>query len=73
MFMLISSTRKRPNAVTFGRMFDYQLLDMVELQLVDFKPMSHFKVTYSSLFSRKIFYRKSCFPLVRSHALCSKV
>lgn len=44
LFMMISDSRKRPNAVTLGRMFDHQLLDMVELQLLDFKPTSHFKV-----------------------------
>jgi ribosome production factor 2 len=44
LFMLVSNSRKRPNSVTLGRMFDNHLLDMVELQLVDFKPASHFKV-----------------------------
>jgi ribosome production factor 2 len=45
LFMMISSSKKRPDAVTLGRLFDFQLLDMVELQLVSFKPSFQFKVT----------------------------
>jgi ribosome production factor 2 len=43
LFMMISNARKRPNAVTFGRLFDSQLLDMVELKLMNFKSISEFK------------------------------
>jgi ribosome production factor 2 len=55
LFMLISNSRKRPNSVTLGRMFDHHLLDMVELQLVDFKPASHFKVTLLNYGISKLF------------------
>lgn len=46
LFMMVSTSKKRPNSVTFGRLFDQQLLDMVELQLVDYKPTSEFKVSF---------------------------
>lgn len=50
LFMMVSSSKKRPNAVTLGRLFDFQLLDMVELQLVNFKPSSEFKVSLFECF-----------------------
>jgi len=43
LFMLVSNSKKRPNAVTFGRLFDHHLLDMVELQMLNYKPNSEFK------------------------------
>jgi len=43
LFMMISNARKRPNSVTLGRLFDFHLLDMVELKLLSFKPISEFK------------------------------
>jgi ribosome production factor 2 len=47
LFAMISNSKKRPDTVTIGRLFDSHLLDMVELKLVNFKPTSEFKVSYS--------------------------
>ncbi|KAK9480622.1 Brix domain-containing protein [Lipomyces japonicus] len=38
-----SSSKKRPNTITFVRTFDYQLLDMFELQILDYKKLQDFK------------------------------
>jgi ribosome production factor 2 len=47
LFAMISNSKKRPDTVTIGRLFDSHLLDMVELKLVNFKPTSEFKVSCS--------------------------
>ena len=35
--------KKRPHNIIMGRMYDYQLLDMVELGLENFKSLQEFK------------------------------
>nr|CAD2169055.1 unnamed protein product [Meloidogyne enterolobii] len=43
LFVFGSSSKKRPNTLTFGRFFDYQMLDMVELQIEKFVSSEEFK------------------------------
>ncbi|KZS89764.1 Brix-domain-containing protein [Sistotremastrum niveocremeum HHB9708] len=43
MFVVGQSTKKRPNDLTFARMFDGRLLDMVELGIDNFVGMAEFK------------------------------
>lgn len=44
MFVVGQTTKKRPNGMTFVRMFDGRVLDMIEVGVEDCKPMSDFKV-----------------------------
>ncbi|KAF8365819.1 hypothetical protein PRIPAC_83648 [Pristionchus pacificus] len=44
LFLFGSNSKKRPNALIFGRLFDGQLLDMVELKITSFTPSSEFNV-----------------------------
>lgn len=41
-FCLANHSKKRPNNLVLGRMFDFQLLDMIELGVLDFTPISNF-------------------------------
>ena len=43
LFMFGNHTKKRPNNITMGRMFNHQLLDMVEFGLNDYDPMASFE------------------------------
>lgn len=43
MFMFISHNKKRPNNLVMGRMFEHNLLDMVEFGIENFKPLKDFK------------------------------
>merc|ERR1719300_548653 len=43
LFMLGNHNKKRPHNLIIGRMYDYQLLDMVELGLENFKALKDFK------------------------------
>uniref|UniRef100_A0A1I7S740 Ribosome production factor 2 homolog n=1 Tax=Bursaphelenchus xylophilus TaxID=6326 RepID=A0A1I7S740_BURXY len=42
-FCMIANSKKHPNMVCIGRMFDYELLDLVELRLSNYVPQSSFK------------------------------
>ncbi len=42
LFMFGSSSKKKPGRIILGRTFDYKLLDMVELSLLDFVSMQEF-------------------------------
>lgn len=44
MFVVGQTTKKRPNGMTFVRMFDGRVLDMIEVGVEGYKPMSEFKV-----------------------------
>ncbi|KAI6241264.1 Ribosome production factor 2-like protein [Aphelenchoides fujianensis] len=43
LFLMVSKSKRYPDAVTLGRLFDFQLLDMVDLKLLNYKPPSDFK------------------------------
>ena len=43
LFALASDSKKRPNNIIMGRLFNYQLLDMVELGVTDYKSIESFK------------------------------
>ena len=44
LFVVGSHSKKRPNNLTFARMFDHKLLDMVELSVTGYKSCQEFKV-----------------------------
>eukprot|EP00118_Oscarella_pearsei_P019243 m.203579 g.203579 ORF g.203579 m.203579 type:complete len:139 (+) comp39627_c0_seq27:286-702(+) len=44
LFVFGSHSKKRPHNLVIGRMFDYQLLDMIELGIEAFTPAQNFKV-----------------------------
>ena len=43
LFMVGSHSKKRPNNIVMGRLFNYQLLDMVEFGVLDYQSMDTFK------------------------------
>uniref|UniRef100_A0A1I7YJK9 Ribosome production factor 2 homolog n=1 Tax=Steinernema glaseri TaxID=37863 RepID=A0A1I7YJK9_9BILA len=43
LFLFGSNSKKRPNSLTFGRTFDSNLLDMVEMQVENYVPSLEFK------------------------------
>ena len=43
LFMVGSHSKKRPNNIVIGRLFNYQLLDMVEFGVLDYQAMDTFK------------------------------
>ena len=43
LFMVGSHSKKRPQNLILGRFFNYQLLDMVELGVLDYKSIEAFK------------------------------
>lgn len=45
MFAIGQSTKKRPDGLTLVRMFDGSVLDMCELGVVGYEPMSNFPVS----------------------------
>ena len=44
LFLFASNSKKHPNSMIFGRMFDQQVLDMAELEITNFVSASQFKV-----------------------------
>jgi ribosome production factor 2 len=54
LFVVGSHSKKRPNNLTFIRMFDGQILDMVEVGIESAKPLSEFKVNF--LTKRSVFF-----------------
>ena len=44
LFVVGSHSKKRPNNLTFARMFDHKLLDMVELSVTSYKSCQEFNV-----------------------------
>jgi len=50
LFLIGQSTKKRPNGLTFVRMFDSRVLDMIEVSVDKFVSMTSFKVYTSHAF-----------------------
>lgn len=50
MFVVGQSTKKRPDGLTFVRMYNGKVLDMCEVGVDKFVSMEHFKVRSPSLF-----------------------
>lgn len=46
LFVVGQSTKKRPNGLTFIRMFDGRILDMIEVGVEKFVSMAEFKASY---------------------------
>lgn len=49
LFIIGTHSKKRPHTLTFARMFDYQLLDMMEVHIEKGIPMSDFKTPKSAV------------------------
>jgi ribosome production factor 2 len=43
LFVLGSHSKKRPHNITIGRLFNYHILDLVELGIYDYRPIEDFK------------------------------
>lgn len=54
LFCLGASSKKRPFRIVLGRMFDNSLLDMQELAIKNFLPISHFKAKATVLGSKPL-------------------
>ncbi|KAI9091843.1 Brix domain-containing protein [Phlyctochytrium arcticum] len=54
LFVIATHSKKRPHNLTFCRMFDYQLLDMIELGVEAGVPMDTFKSTKSAIGHRPL-------------------
>ena len=74
LFVIGSHSKKRPNNLVMGRFFNYQLLDMVELGVLNYQSMDSFK-------SMKVPFRKPCYHRVKwvksrcfsSRAICGSI
>lgn len=55
LFMMGTHTKKRPNNLIIGRMFDHQLLDMVEFCVSEFKAMKEFNKGSEAIGSKPMF------------------
>ncbi|CAG9462405.1 unnamed protein product [Pedinophyceae sp. YPF-701] len=49
LFLLGSHSKKRPHNITLGRMFDYRLLDMIELGVTGYRSMDSFRGAAAAL------------------------
>ena len=58
MFVVAQSTKKRPDGLTFVRMFDNRVLDMIEVGIDNFVSMENFKVRLPNCIS---VYRRADF------------
>jgi len=52
LFMFGSHNKKHPNSLITGRLYDYHLLDMVELGIDSFTPLSEFKASKVAMGSK---------------------
>jgi ribosome production factor 2 len=50
LFVIGQDTKKRPDGLTFVRMFDGRVLDMCEVGVTSFRSMSELKVTRTFIF-----------------------
>ena len=58
LFVIGTHSKKRPNTLTFARMFDHQLLDMMEVSIEHGVPMKDFKVQSPLSFTRSFSYSR---------------
>jgi len=49
LFMFGSNSKKRPNNLVFGRMFDFHIFDMIEFRVENFRSASEFDVPKATL------------------------
>ena len=66
LFVIGQSTKKRPDGLTFVRMFDSRVLDMVEVGVDNFVSMTEFKV-------RRVLVTQTRRLNIKSHLTDSKV
>lgn len=66
LFLIGHSTKKRPNGLTFVRMFDERVLDMIEVGLEKFVSMAEFKASQAS-FLPKIDSHNPLYPDTEIH------
>lgn len=76
LFVLATHSKKRPHNLTFGRTFDYHLLDLLEVGITQYKPLSEFKNVKCSaggkhtfLFNGEIFEQKEEFKMFKNYML----
>lgn len=50
LFLFGSNSKKHPNSLIFGRMYDHHLLDMIELRIESFISSKQFQVIIFDLF-----------------------
>ena len=59
LFVIGSHSKKRPNNLVMGRFFNYQLLDMVELGVLNYQSMDSFKSMKSQVGQKPMFLFQS--------------
>ena len=68
MFVIGQTTKKRPNGLTFVRMYDGRVLDMLEVGVLNYQSMESFKVRLSfarvpvQVFSKRLYRRRNLLP-----------
>ncbi|OLL26488.1 Ribosome production factor 2 [Neolecta irregularis DAH-3] len=60
-----SHSKKRPNNLTWARMFDYHVLDMIELLMVKFTSLKNFKTPKTAVGMRPVML--FCGPIFEAH------
>lgn len=73
LFAIGQHTKKRPNTITMGRMFDFHILDMFELSVDKYVPMEHCKMAVGSkplmIFNGEEFEQKPDFKKLQNFLL----
>lgn len=63
LIVLTNHSKKRPHNLTFIRMFDHQVMDMVEFGIKEFFPMAIFEVSFLRQIGEDL---PACLPLPTS-------